>query len=212
MGYATPFFAALLLVCMPVLAQAQTGTCEVQVSGAVTLTFNGNGESAAALSDHWLPVDEFHRMLEKAVLARGGDASLLKAAAEKAAKKKKKGPAKLSGPLLINCVSVDGAKVGDLILLPGKNTRKTLPLKPGDYALVESATKPGELTAVLRIKGITYQVGHMGGVKITRFDARGVAGSFYFAAKTDPEANREGTTLRNVFIRGSFNIPNPVSS
>ncbi|MCE9674070.1 hypothetical protein LY474_40395 [Myxococcus stipitatus] len=209
MGQATAVFAALLALCLPALAHGR-GECSVQTSGAVQLSFEGSGDSVAALSDHWLSPEQLDRLLASNPRAASQNPSLLQATVDKS--RKKKGRSRTTGPLVINCLSSEGVNVGDLIILPGKNTQKSLPLKPGTYQLVTNAVKPGELTALLRVKGITYQVSRGGTLSLTRFDSRGVVGTFSFSAQTAPTHNREGTTLRNIKIKGSFDIPSPVPS
>lgn len=196
--------ALMMLVSVPALAAPpRAGSCEVRVTGGVQLTFSGKGGSQAAASDHWMSRDERRQMFEKLYARAEKDPARRKAGVEQ-----QMGPDGLmSGPLTLHCISAEGPMAASFSIFSGKNTVETIPFKPGTYTLVTLEEKPGELGVSLRLKGINYKLSAPGVLEVTRFDGRGIAGTFKFTAQTNASDNRAKAVMRNIQVSGSFDLP-----
>ncbi|AKF84919.1 hypothetical protein SAMN05443572_1011109 [Myxococcus fulvus] len=199
---------ALVMLCsLPALAARREGTCEVRVMGGLQLAFSGKGGTQSATSDHWLSPEEMRAIYEKIHSRMKADPKKAQAAAAKLAAK-----GTMSGPLSIHCISAGGIQSASLSILSGQNTKESVPFKPGAYPLVTLDEKPGELPVALRLKGVNYMLTVPGVLVLTRFDGRGVAGTFKFTARTHSSANKKDVTERTIRVEGSFDLPCPVKS
>lgn len=200
--------AIALLFSLPALAARREGTCEVRVTVGVPLTFTGKGGTQAAASDHWMTPEEARQLLTK-LYSKTKTSQKAQAAMEKQLAR----GGTIAGPLSLHCMSPgSGTMAASLSILPGKNTKATIPFKPGTYSLVTFDEKPGELPVALRLKGISYMVTQPGVLVLTKFDGTGVAGTFKFSATTHSSANKPGVTVRNIQVAGSFDFPCPMKS
>lgn len=195
--------AFALLFCLPALAARREGTCEVRVTGGVPMSFTGKGGTQSATSDHWVSPEEMGQLLAKVASRSKKDPNKTQAALERQAAR----GAGLVGPLSVHCISTSNGALGSLSILPGTNTKESVPFKPGQYTLVTFEEKRGQLPVALRLKGITYMLTEPGVLVLTRFDSTGVAGTFTFNARTHDSANKPGVTVRNIQVTGSFDIP-----
>ncbi|NVJ23292.1 MULTISPECIES: hypothetical protein [Myxococcus] len=198
---ATVAFA--LLFCLPALAAKREGTCEVRVMGGVQMAFTGQGGTQSATSDHWVSPEEMSQLLAKVASKSKKTPNKTQADLEKQAAR----GGGLVGPLSLHCISASDGALGSLSILPGTNTKESVPFKPGTYSLVTFEEKRGQLPVALRLKGINYMLTEPGVLVLTRFDSTGVAGTFTFNARTHDSANKPGVTVRNIRVAGSFDIP-----
>jgi hypothetical protein len=158
------------------------GTCEVKVTGDLTVDYKGQGGSSAVGSDYWLTDDEI-RSAVSVLSGLGNNAS-------DAEKKKAVDAAMKADPrlylLILNCISGSGDAKNSLSLLPsGSSKYADVPFKPGQYTipkggLLGGADKPGEFSVLVSLGKDAYQVSEDGKLNITKFDKTGIAGSFSF--------------------------------
>jgi hypothetical protein len=196
------------LFSLTALAAPPEGQCEVKVTGGAGLTWQGKGGNMAVSSDHWYSDEELRKAIEVSVNATTRDPAKRQARIDKAVQE-----GRFIGPLILNCVSSEGAKAGNLnILSSDKNTRKNVPFKPATYKLVPRSAKAGEFRVMLRADDVMYSISAPGELVIKKFDASGISGTFSFPAKSSPLASKPGTTAHTVTVTGSFDFPCPAST
>lgn len=193
------------LLSLPAPAAPPEGQCEVKLTGGAELAWQGKGGNMAVTSDHWYSDEELRKAIEASVNATTRDPAKRQARIEKAVRE-----GRFTGPLLLNCVSSAGSRAGNLNILPtDKNTRKTIPFKPGTYKLVPRSAKANEFRVMLRADDVTYSLSAPGELVIKKFDASGISGTFSFPAKSNPLGSKPGTTAHTVTVTGTFDFPCP---
>ncbi|HYH97749.1 hypothetical protein [Hyalangium sp.] len=201
-----PAVLAVLLLSLPALATPPEGLCEVKVTGGAEFVYQGKGGRTAVSSDHWYTEEELRKAVETTINALTKDPAKRQARLDKAMKD----GGRFMGPLLLNCVSSEGSSAGNLNILPtDTTTREAVPFKPGTYKLVARSAKPNEFRIMFRAKDVMYSLTGPGELVIQRFDAKGIAGTFSFPAKSSPLASKPGTTEHSVTVTGNFDFPCP---
>jgi hypothetical protein len=193
---------ALILLALPAAAAAQTNRCEIAVTGDSTVRIaaeaprdDAQGKLAAS-TDYWLSDGQ----LRMALSAMQGAGSKLTPGERqrKVDEGMKKDPRLMV--LLLSCLSDDGG----IILSPSAGSKYAdVPMKPGSYAIVPAGrTKPGEFTAMfhlaMRGKRESFSVAEPGKLVVTRFDRKGITGTFRF------KAEQRGKIGKKVDVNGSF--------
>jgi len=188
-------------------AKTGPGSCQVDVTGDVTVSYKGQGGASAVGSDYWLTDDEI-RSAVSMVTGLGSKAS-------DAEKKKAVDEAMQKDPrlylLILNCVSGSGAGKNLLSLMPSSDSKYAdVPFKPGQYTipsggLLGGAAKPGEFSVLFALGDDSYRVTQDGKLNITKFDKSGIAGTFNFTAEqgfTD-----QGAKAKKISVSGQFDFP-----
>jgi len=194
--------ALLILMAMPAVAASETNHCEIAVTGDSTVRIaaeeprdTAQGKLAAS-TDYWLS-DAQLRMAVDTMQSIGSKLT----AAEKQHKVDegmKRDPRFMV--LLISCLSDEGG----VIFSPASGSKYAhVPMKAGTYSIVPtSRTRPGEFTAMFHIatrgKRESYAVAEPGKLVVTRFDRRGITGTFRFKAEQRGKGNKK------VDVTGSF--------
>lgn len=145
------------------------GTCEVDVTGAVTKKIVAGGGMSALGSDYFMNDEEMTKAIE---FFKGNDTI------EVAMKRDPR-----IYTLIVNCV---GSGV-NLNFLPSNDTKYAdVPFGPKKYTMGKSfGSKPGVMTAMLSIDNAFFNVVDGGTFDVTKFDKTGLAGTFEFKAKGD---------------------------
>ena len=183
------------------------GTCEVKVTGDLTLSYKGQGGASAVGSDYWLTDDEVRNAVSM-MTGLGSNAS-------DAEKKKAVDAAMKNDPrlylLILNCVSGTGDTKNSLSLLPsGGSKYADVPFKPGQYTipkggLLGGGDKPGEFSVLLSLGKDAYKVSEDGKLSITKFDKTGIAGSFSF--KAEQGFPKDNAAPKKISVDGTFDFP-----
>jgi hypothetical protein len=194
--------ALSILLAMPAAAAAETNHCEIAVTGDSTVRIAADAPrddaegKLAASTDYWLSDGQ----LRMALSTMQGIGSKLTPGERqrKVDEGMKKDPRFMV--LLLNCLSDDGG----IILSPAAGSKYAdVPMKPGSYPIVPTGrSKPGEFTAMFHLatrgKRESYSVAEPGKLVVTRFDRRGITGTFRFRAE------QRGKTGKKVDVNGSF--------
>ena len=194
--------ALSILLAMPGAAAADTNHCEIAVAGDSTVRIaaeaprdDAQGKLAAA-TDYWLSDGQL-RMALSALLGAGSKLTPGERQ-RKVDEGMKKDPRLMV--LMLSCLSDDGG----IILSPAPGSKYAdVPMKAGSYAIVPTGrTRPGEFTVMfhlaMRGKRESFSVAEPGKLAITRFDRRGISGTFRFRAE------QRGKTGKKVDVNGSF--------
>jgi hypothetical protein len=194
------------LLSLPALATPPEGLCEVKVSGGLELAYQAPGGSAAVSSDHWYSEEEIRASIEATARVITQDPVKLQT---RVARYMEDGGS-LTGPLVLHCIS----SAGRLSILAGKhNTPKSVPFKPGKYKFAARKwKKAGEFIVTFRANEVSYAVSGPGELVLSRFDAKGVAGTFQFPAKVNVLDSKPGTPEHTVTVVGHFNFPCPADT
>jgi len=188
-------------------AKAGSGSCQVDVTGDVTVSFKGQGGSSAVGTDYWLTEDEI-RTAVSLTTSLGSNAS-------DADKKKAIDEAMKKDPrfylLIINCMSGSGGSGNTLSLMPsGDSKYADVPFKPGQYTvasggLLGGAEKPGDFSVLFGLGEDSYRVTQDGKLNITKFDKTGIAGTFNFTAEQG--FVDQGAKAKKISVSGQFDFP-----
>jgi len=192
----------LIAMAMPAVAASEPNHCEIAVTGETTVRIaaeaprDGSHGKLAASTDYWLSDGQLRMALET-MQSLGGKLSPTEKQ-RKVDEGMKKDPRFMV--LLINCLSDEGGA----ILSPTSGSRYAhVPMKAGSYAIVPSGrTRPGEFTAMFHLatrgKRESYSVAEPGRLVVTRFDRKGITGTFSF------KAEQRGKAGKKVDVNGSF--------
>ncbi len=184
--------------------QSGPGSCEVTFSGDLQLEAKTGGGPSSFGSDYYYDDDEMRKNLEQIAKIANSDAS------EDEIKRQVDEDMK-SDPrlflLIINCVQDPDFSIS---FLPGGGAKYAdIPFKAGTYRIAEGglfgADADSKDFGVLMTTGddAFYGVSEPGELNITRFDAKGIAGTFSFTAK-EVLADGEPKTVQ---VSGKFDYP-----
>lgn len=179
-------------------ASSGTGSCEVNLTGDVKVSWKGRGGASAAGSDYWYSDDEMKKML-----------GVMKSSKESVDDAMKKDPRLFL--LILNCTSSEGGGKNSVSILPsGDSKYKDVPFQAGEYAIpvqgaLGGAAKPGDFGVLLSVGEGAYRVVEAGKLKITKFDKSGIAGSFSYKGE---EVFGEGKP-KVVNVEGKFEFRCP---
>jgi hypothetical protein len=176
--------AALLLASASSVAAAPKGICEVTVDGALTASGRGAADRSDAATDYWFEPQELARAVRLLVRSQGGDEGAVAAAM-------KHDPKIVA--LDLNCPA------GDLKLhfQPAPDsTYDDVPFAPHRYVVVKKP-EAGQFLVDLTLQGTIYRLTGEGALDVTRFDAKGLAGTFELKAQ-----KWKGTEV--VTVKGKF--------
>ena len=181
------------------------GSCEVKVTGDLSVTGKGQGGASAVGSDYWLTDDELREGLK--LFEKFGNPDLSTAQVEKNVDEKMKNDPRLF-ILILNCQTSDGDEEISVSVLPSNESKyRDVPYGPKKYAIAAGGIlggdpKTGEFGVLLTIGGRSFAVSEAGELNITKWDGSGIAGAFTFAAK-EPELLARGTA-KAVSVAGAF--------
>lgn len=184
--------------------QSGPGSCEVAFSGDLQLEAKTGGGPSSFGSDYYYDDDEMRENLEQIAKIANSDAS------EDEIKRQVDEDMK-SDPrlflLIINCVQDPDFSIS---LLPGGEAKYAdVPFKAGNYRIAEGglfgADGDSKDFGVLMTTGddAFYGVSEAGELNITRFDEKGIAGTFSFTAE-QMLADGEPKTVK---VSGKFDYP-----
>lgn len=172
------------------------GKCEVNVTGDVTVSWKGDGGAEALGSDYWLSEDDMRQAFEFIV-------SGTKEEKEKQVEEAMKGDPRFF-ILLVNCISDEDSDI--LLSLSPSNAAKyaDVPFGPAQYTMGPGGSEdPKVFSALLSTGGDEiWKISEAGTLKITKWDKKGIAGTFNFKAE---ETFAEGTP-KKVSVEGSFDF------
>jgi hypothetical protein len=157
------------------------GDCEVKVTGDVTVSWKGDGGADAVGTEYWMSEDEIREALE--FLATG-----TKEEKERQVEEAMKEEPRLY-ILLLNCTSTDDRGQNITLSPSAQATYGDVPFKAGDYVIpvggaLGGAEDPGEFGVLFGVEGDDlWKVSEAGALKITRWDNKGIAGTFNFKAE-----------------------------
>ena len=191
-----------ILMAMPAVAASEPNHCEIAIAGETTVRIAADAPrdatqgKLAASTDYWLSDGQLRMALE----TMEGLGSKLSPAEKqrKVDESMKKDPRFMV--LLINCLSEEGG----VIFSPTSGSKYAhVPMKAGSYAIVPNGrTRPGEFTAMFHLatrgKRESYSVAEPGKLVVTRFDRKGITGTFSF------KAEQRGKGSKKVDVNGSF--------
>lgn len=184
-------------------AAAETNHCEISVSGDANTTIKADVPATttqgnvAASTDYWFS-DAQLRMALSAL--QGIGKKLTPAEKERKVEEAMKKDPRLM-LLLVNCLTDEGG----VILATSRGSKYAdVPLKPASYTIAaERKSKAGEFTVMFHLspggKRESYSVKEPGKLALTRFDKKGVAGTFRFNAE-----QQFSKPPRSVAVTGSF--------
>jgi hypothetical protein len=183
------------------------GSCQVDVTGDVTVSFKGQGGQSAVGSDYWLSDDDLRTALSAVanISNKGSDAEKKKSVDEAM----KKDPRLFL--LILNCISGSGDSKDTISMLPsGDSKYADVPFKPGSYTIksgshLTSAEKPGDFSALMSLSKVSYLVSQDGKLNITKFDKSGIAGTFTFGGEQG--FADQGAKPKKISVSGKFDFP-----
>jgi hypothetical protein len=204
-----PFATALMItMALRALAAAEPNHCEIAVAGDSTVNIRADAPrdptqgKLAASTDYWLSDAQLRMALE---VMQGIGSKLTPAEKQrKVDEAMKKDPRFMV--LTINCLSDEGG----LILSPASGTKYAdIPMRPGSYPIVPTGRpRPGEFTVMFHLstkgKRESFPVKEPGKLVVTRFDRRGIAGTFTFKAEQRGKPEPGGKP-RTIAVTGGFN-------
>lgn len=174
------------------------GECEVNVTGDVTVSWKGDGGADAVGTEYWMSDDEIREALE--FLATGTEEEQKRQVEEGMAEDPR------LYILLLNCTSTEDRGQNITFSPSNEATYADVPFGPGDYVVpvggvFGGAQDPREFGVLFGVEGDDlWKVSEAGTFRITRWDNKGIAGTFDFKAE---EALAEGTP-KKIEVEGNF--------
>lgn len=187
------------------VAQASgAGSCEVKLSGDMTLEATAGGGATAFGSDYYYDEDEMRQNMEQ--IARFANSGASDDEIRRQVEEDMKNDPRLF-ILIVNCVAEPDLS---LSFMPGGAAKYAdVPFKAGTYRIAEGgpfgADGDSKDFGVMMTTGDDgfYGVSEPGELKITRFDEKGIAGTFSFTVE---EMLADGAP-KTIQVSGKFDFP-----
>jgi hypothetical protein len=192
------FALFVLSICSAIACADQVGSCDISVTGAVTIHHKSktlvvpdsasyqqkaDAKRVNATADYWLNDSEMRAQLETAASFKLGSKKT------PASLKQEVDARMLKDPRLYLVTMSCGDKNLTLMLSPAKESKyANVPFKPGHYVIAQkgATTSSGQFIADLTIgeapNGDIYRPSAPGTIDIEQFDTKGLAGKFSFTA------------------------------